>query len=72
MLGMEEEQFLLLVCARVAIGKLCKAESDDGYAKAFKHEREQARCWHFLAQSLGMGLLSSSPATAPEILVGIS
>ena len=25
-------------------------------------------CWHFLAQSLGMGLLSSFPATAPEML----
>ena len=42
MLGMEEEQFLFLVCAGAAIGKLCKAESDDGYGKAFKHEREQA------------------------------
>ena len=25
-------------------------------------------CWHFLAQSLGTGLLSSFPATAPEML----
>ena len=42
MLGMEEEQFLFLDCAGAARAKLCKAESDDGYGKAFKHEREQA------------------------------
>ena len=29
-------------------------------------------CCHFLAQSLGTGLLSPSPTTAPEMLVGIS
>ena len=40
MLGMEEAQFLFLDCAGAARAKLCKAGSDDDYAKALQ---EQAR-----------------------------
>jgi ABC-type Fe3+ transport system permease subunit len=40
----------------------------NGVVKLVPGNSARNACWHFLAQSLGMGLLSSFLATAPEML----
>ena len=48
------------------------ATTRNGVVKLVLGNGAKNDCWRFLAQSLGTGLLSLSPATAPEMLVGIS